>query len=45
MGAVLLVQRQGEASPVEVLQMRVEGGAAAGELSTEDGVLKQHRGQ
>lgn len=43
--SAVLVQRRGEARPVELLQPRVEGGAAAGELSTEDGVLKQDRRQ
>lgn len=42
-GAVL-VQMTRERRPVERLQLRVEA-ATGGELSTQEGVLKQHRGQ
>lgn len=41
---VLVVQSSRQGRPVERLQLRVEA-AAGGELSTQDGVLKQQRGQ
>lgn len=44
MGGAVLVQGSGEDRAVERLQLRVEG-AAGGELSTQDGVLKQKRRQ